>query len=179
MWWVSNRLYSQKKTVRFPTGSGSLTGLAVPAGCCHCPGYMAGASPHSLRLTWTRQPSHVRLCLRSPCVVADWSWRHGCIIPAVELVWGLAADTRETVHSGSGWPSFPGKEPSWPTWGRGERNLTLSRRVYRPLGLWYLFRNLFEARFLWRPSVYLLSDNTTSYLKWWLIALSTTTFDVR
>lgn len=23
-------------------------------------------------LTWTGQPSHVRLCLRSPCVAADW-----------------------------------------------------------------------------------------------------------
>lgn len=77
MWCVSNRLYSltnqfEQSNVGFRTGSGSLTGLAVPAGCCHCPGYMAGAAPHSLLLTWTRQPSHVRLCLRSPCVAADW-----------------------------------------------------------------------------------------------------------
>lgn len=76
MWRVSNRLYSltdqfEQSNVGFRTGSGSLTGLAVPVGC-HCPGYMAGAAPHSLLLTWTGQPSHVRLCLRSPCVAADW-----------------------------------------------------------------------------------------------------------
>lgn len=136
---ASNRLYGltnhfEQSNVDFRTGSGSLTGLAVPVGCCHCLGYMAGAAPHSLLLTWTRQPSHVRLCLRSPCVAADWPWRHCCIIPAVELMLGLAADTREPVRWGSGWPSFPGKEPSCSTWGAASETSHYHDAFTYPLG---------------------------------------------
>lgn len=49
-------------------------------------------------LTWTEQPSHVRLCLRVPCVLSDWSTAavtralHNLHVSVNALA---AADTRE------------------------------------------------------------------------------------
>lgn len=66
--------------------------------------YLARAALQSSLLTWTRQPSHVHLCLRYPCVAAHWS--SGALtsplhnLPQQTGV-GSHPDTREASRSGA------------------------------------------------------------------------------
>lgn len=63
--------------------------------------HFALAALQSTLLTWTRQPSHVHMCLRFPYVSAHWSsWAVTKALhnsPRRE-VWVFAADTREAAR---------------------------------------------------------------------------------
>lgn len=82
-------------------------------GCCYCPSRLAPGALQSSPLTWTQ---HLAMCTcvyatrASPLIGRAVLWRSHCIIPPIELVWFLAAGTRETTHSSSRWPTFPGKK---------------------------------------------------------------------
>lgn len=74
------------------------------------PRYRASAALQSSALTWTHQPSHVRLCLRSPCVAAHWpsgvvtyplhnSSRHAGVGSVRGYTWGVSQRLALTYFS--------------------------------------------------------------------------------